>query len=163
MADVCSCHVTMLSPYAVALLCHLTLLLWSKLLFPTCIPRPLTSCYNDCQATGKILQLPNDTAVETVCCCDIAGAHEQPSVSHQSHHSAWHSSKQHEAEGEAQSGYHGDEPFAGEEGVSSSSRASLSDSGYVCGPRPADRGRQRAVSVPRDRPNFRSTVPRYAQ
>ncbi|DBA71623.1 TPA: hypothetical protein ACH3X2_001084 [Trebouxia sp. C0005] len=89
-----------------------------------------------------------------------SGAHEQPSMSHQSHHSAWHLSQQHEAEGEAQSGYHGDEPFAGEEGVSSSSRASLSDLGYASGPRPANGARQRAVSVPRDRPNFKSTVPR---
>ncbi|DBA84161.1 TPA: hypothetical protein ACH3X1_006628 [Trebouxia sp. C0004] len=89
-----------------------------------------------------------------------SGAHEQPLVSHQSHHSARPSSKQHEAEGEAQSGYHGNEPFAEEEGVSSSSRASLSDSAYVSGPRPANGGRQRAMSVPRDMPNFRSTVPR---
>ena len=84
-------------------------------------------------------------------------------MSNQSHPSAWRLSQQHEAEGEVQSGYHGDEPFAGEEGVSSSSRASLSDSGYVSGPRPAKGVRQRAVIVPRDRPNFRSTVPRYAQ
>ena len=114
-------------------------------------------------ATGKIFQLLNGPALEIACCCDIAGANEQPSVSNQSHHSAWRLSQQHEAEGEAQSGYHGDEPFAGEEGVSSSSRVSLSDSGYVSGPRPTDGGRQRATSVPRDRPNFRSTVPRYAQ
>ncbi len=114
-------------------------------------------------ATGKIFQLLNGPALEIACCCDIAGANEQPSVSNQSHHSAWRLSQQHEAEEEAQSGYHGDEPFAGEEAVSNSSRASLSDSGYVPGSRPANGGRQRAVSVPRDRPNLRSTVPRYAQ
>ena len=84
-------------------------------------------------------------------------------MSHQSPRSACRLSQPHEAEGEVQSGYHGKEPFAGEEGVSSSSRASLSDSGYVSGPMPAEGGRKRAVSVPRDRPNFRSTVPRYAQ
>ncbi len=72
-------------------------------------------------------------------------------------------SQHHEAEGEAQSRYHGNDPFAGEEGVSSSSKASLSDLDYASGPRPANGGRQRATSVPRDRPNLRSTVPRYAQ
>ncbi|KAL3139243.1 hypothetical protein ABBQ32_006011 [Trebouxia sp. C0010 RCD-2024] len=74
--------------------------------------------------------------------------------------STWHHSEQHQADGEAESGYHGNDPVVGEEGVLSISRSSLSDSGLVSGPARSGSQQQRATSAPRDRPNFRATVPR---
>lgn len=75
--------------------------------------------------------------------------------------SAWHHSEQYQADGEAESGYHGNDPVVGEEGVPSISRSSLSDSGFVSGPARSGSRQQRATSAPRDRPNFRATVPRW--
>ncbi len=91
-----------------------------------------------------------------------SGAHDEPSVSNHSRHSAWQHSRQHQADGEVQSLYRDDDPFAGEEGVSSTSRASINDLGFASGPRCDDGGRQRAISAPKDRPNLRATVPRCA-
>ena len=88
----------------------------------------------------------------------IAGAQDEECISRQS---AWPNQQQHQQGEEVHSAYHGDDPFAGEEGVSSTSRASLSESGFVSGPR-AGRGTQRASSAPRDRPSFSATVPRLA-
>lgn len=77
--------------------------------------------------------------------------------------STWHHSEQHQADGEAESGYHGNDPVVGEEGVLSISRSSLSDSGLVSGPARSGSQQQRATSAPRDRPNFRATVPRWVK
>ena len=98
------------------------------------------------------------TAIFLTCMSAMKATGPFPGVREES---AWHHSEQYQEEdGEAESGYRGNDPAVGEEGVPSISRSSLSDSGFVSGPARSGSRQQRAISAPRDRPSFRATVPR---
>ena len=98
------------------------------------------------------------TSVKVAGMRDLAGGHEGSG----SHQPAWPRSQEYQHHLEADSGYPGDDPYADEGGIPSTSRSSLSDAEFVSGPTEAP-GRQRATSAPRDRPSFRATVPRWVQ